>query len=489
MKERIKNIIYITAVTAAKVYWKTIKPRTYGARVLLVHSSTPQVGAQNGKESVLLVRPRNAKYWNLPGGGISRTEDPTIGALRELREETGISGTEVQYELGVYQSNIEGKRDTIHIVVAQVNDTRIPKLEIEIAEAKWFPLDALPETATKPTRYRIEEYRAGYKHIRGIWTRQSAVNNPLGLAENVHRSDAITNRFASLINKHEMGFAIIDLQTPTPELFGYNLDHFIYPASMYKVFIAAEVLRRIELGDFSLDQTIVVKSPNDVDKDARIFPGDTRKLLNAGDSVTIEHLIDLMLTRSDNTASNCLIDLVGRTSITENIIYRYGWQGSEVTRKFLDRIKEDQVYQFSSTTLSCPRHFAEFFYLVDTNRMVSPWVSEILRKYMTQFNRQSKLGMWLPDRYTNYYAKGGWLETNLYHHGIVALAKAVLKRGWAIIRWSNDAGVVTLPSGKRYVLVVFSITKTLLPNYYFPIQDFARDLIEYLEIEKVKSTE
>lgn len=480
MKEKLKDAVYITAVSIAKLYWKTIKPRTYGARVLLVNNNT-------GSESVLLVRPRRANYWNLPGGGISRSEDPAAGALRELYEETGIRDVHLQGELGVYQSNIEGKRDTIHIIVAKTDDATIPKLEIEIAEAKWFPLSALPENITKPTRYRIEEYSAGYTNIRGLWTRQSLGSNPLGLVENGRRSDMVTTRFEYLIKNHEMGFAVIDLNAPTPELFGYNLDHFIYPASMYKVFIAAEVLRRIELGDFTLNQQITVKSPNDVDIDARIFPGDTRKLLSAGDTVTIEHLIDLMLTRSDNTASNCLINLVGRTSITENIIYKYGWQGSEVTRKYLDRIKEEKAYQFSSTTLSCPRHFAEFFYLVDTNRMVSLWVSEKLRHYMTQFNRQSKLGMWLPDRYTNYYAKGGWLETNLYHHKFISLMKAVLKKHWAIIRWSNDAGVATLPSGNRYVLVVFSITKTLFPSTYFPIQDFAKQLIEYLETEKVKS--
>lgn len=301
--------------------------------------------------------------------------------------------------------------------------------------------------------------------------------------ENVQKSAQLQELFKDLISKHEMGFAVVDLNQERPEIFGYNLDHFIYPASMYKVFIGAEALRRIELGDFSLEQKIIVKAPNDVDKDTRIFPGDTRKLLTAGDEVSLDTLINLMLTRSDNTASNCLIDLVGRESITENIIYRYGWQGSEVTRKFLDRIKEEKPYQFSSTTLSCARHFAEFFYLVDSGKMVSAWVSQKLRDYMHQFNRQSKLGLWLPDTYTDYYAKGGWLETNLYRHGFLSLIKAIIKRGWAIIRWSNDAGVVTLPSGKRYVLVVFSITKTLFPGHYFPIQGFARKLIDYLEVK------
>jgi len=301
------------------------------------------------------------------------------------------------------------------------------------------------------------------------------------LSENTTKSAELQNLFKDLVSKYEMGFAVVDLTASEPQISGYNLDHFIYPASMYKVFIGAEVLRRIEAGEFSLEQKISVKSPNDVDKDARIFPGDTRKLLNAGDSVTIDYLINLMLTRSDNTASNCLIDLVGRESITENIIYKNGWQGSEVTRKYLDRIKEEKPYRFSSTTLSCPRHFAEFFYKVDRESMVSPWVSKKLKEYLLQFNRHSRQGLWLPDQFKEYYAKGGWLETNLYGKNILSLVSAVFKKGWAIIRWSNDAGVITLPTGERYVLVVFSVTKTLFPRKYFPIQEFSQRLMAYMD--------
>ncbi|MEI8224113.1 MAG: serine hydrolase [bacterium] len=300
------------------------------------------------------------------------------------------------------------------------------------------------------------------------------------LTENKTRSAELQSVFKDLISEYEMSFAVVDLNQSEPEIFGYNLDHFIYPASMYKVFIGAEVLRRIEIGDVTLAQKIIVKAPNDVDKDARIFPGDTRKLLSAGEEVSIDQLLDLMLTRSDNTASNCLIDLVGRESITENIIYKNNWHGSEVTRKFLDRIKEEKPYQFSSTTMSCSRHFAEFFYLVEKGKLVSPFVSQKLKEYMTQFNRQSKLGLWLPDQFSHYYAKGGWLETNLYNHGILSLLKAIIKKGWAIIRWSNDAGVAALPDGRNYIIVVFSVTKTINPGTYFPIQDFAKRLIAEL---------
>ena len=280
--------------------------------------------------------------------------------------------------------------------------------------------------------------------------------------------------------KNEIGIAIIDLNESEPKIFGYNMEHFIYPASVYKIFIGAEVLRQIEIGDFSLDQIVEIKSPNDVDKDARIFPGDTRKLLNAGDKTSIDYLLDLMLTRSDNTASNSLLDIVGRENIIENIIHKYNWYGSEVTRKFLDRLKEDKPYQFSSTTLSCARHLAEFFYLVETEKMISPFVSRKLKEYMLRFNKQGKKGLWLENVYQNYYCKGGWLETNLYKHSFLAVCKAIFKKGWAIIRWSNDVGVVTGKNSK-YVIALLTINKSISPNSYFPIQKFAKVVYDFLE--------
>ena len=317
------------------------------------------------------------------------------------------------------------------------------------------------------------------------------------LLENKTRSLKLQNIVKKLIASHEMSFAVVDLDNEKSEIFGYNLDHLIYPASMYKVFIGAEVLRRIEIKDFSLEQKITVKAPNDVDKDARIFPGDLRPLLHAGDVVTIDYLLDLMLTRSDNTSSNCLIDLVGRESITENIINRYSWQGSEVTRKFLDRIKEDKPYQISSTTMSCARHMAEFMYLVETDRLISPFVSRKMKEYMIRWNREGKKGLSLKE-YMLYYRKGGTLENNLYlplyadyyrkngfgfdvaAKGILQLIKNIFQKGWAFIRWAHDAGVVTLPNGKRYVIVVFSVTKTIAPKNSFPMEDVARKIHDYM---------
>lgn len=296
---------------------------------------------------------------------------------------------------------------------------------------------------------------------------------------------------------YEIGLAIIDLKDSEPKMFGFNMDHFIYPASVYKVFIGAEVLRRVEIGELSLQTEIEIKAPNDVDKDANLFPGDKRDILKAGDKVTIDYLLDLMLTRSDNTSSNVLIDLVGRENITKNIIERYGWQGSDVTRKFLDRLKDDESYRYSETTKTCARHMAEFMYLVQTDALISPEVSKKLKEYMTRWNRGGRQGLTIGE-YLFVYRKGGYLENNLYsklydgyYHksgfgldyaftNLWKLIKNIITKGWAFICWQNDVALITGRNSK-YVASVFTVTKSLNPRKRFPMERFAKILYDYME--------
>ena len=114
----------------------------------------------------------------------------------------------------------------------------------------------------------------------------------------------------------QISLAVIDLNGKKPHLGGVNLNNFIYPASVYKMYVTAEVLHQISNGGLSLTSSYIVKSPNDVDRSKEI-EFDPRPLLQDGDTVTVNYLLDLMITRSDNSAANCLIDIAGReTSIT-----------------------------------------------------------------------------------------------------------------------------------------------------------------------------
>ncbi len=305
----------------------------------------------------------------------------------------------------------------------------------------------------------------------------------LNITKNQKRSKdirAILTRYG--FDQYEMSLAIIDLKTGEPEIFGYRIDDLMYPASMYKVFVGAEMLRQIEMGRHMLSEKISIKSPNDVDTNYKLFPPDTQPLLKQNDQVTIDYLLSLMFSRSDNTAANTLIDLVGRESITENVVHRYGWQGSEVTRKFLDREKEEKSYQFSATTLSCARHMAECIYLIEKGQLISMWVSQKLREYMEHWNRSGRVGLFIPE-FISYYRKGGWLLNNIWKHNFLSALWRIVRGKWAVIRWSNDVGVVT-GKNSHYAIALFSVTKSFFPWKKFPMAKLSKSVFTYMEGHK-----
>jgi len=90
--------------------------------------------------------------------------------------------------------------------------------------------------------------------------------------------------------------------------------------------VAAEVLHQVSQARYSLWSPYVVKSPNDVDRSKELMQ-DPRPLLRDGDTVTVNYLLDLMITRSDNSAANCLIDLARRENINA-LIRTFRWNGS-----------------------------------------------------------------------------------------------------------------------------------------------------------------
>ncbi len=201
-------------------------------------------------------------------------------------------------------------------------------------------------------------------------------------------------------------FAVIDLNGRKPLLGGVNMDHFIYPASVYKMYVAMEILKQVSEGKFSLYQSYVVKSPNDVDHTAEIS-WDPRPLLKDGDSVTVDYLLDLMITRSDNSAANCMIDIAGRKNINETI-HENRWYGSEVTRKFLSRKFEDPGYDTVRSTVTSALHAADFMYKIYNDQLINPWVSKQLKVLLGGQLDTTKLSTGLPHNAIFYHKSGWW---------------------------------------------------------------------------------
>jgi ADP-ribose pyrophosphatase YjhB (NUDIX family) len=138
--------------------WRIWRPMLMGVRVLIVCDGT-----------VLLIRHRHGRQpWALPGGGIERYERMDEAARREAREETGAI-VRVERLLGMYERFGEGISNYVAVFICAPLSEPDPPRSLEIAEARFFPLDCLPDGADSGTRRRIAEYLAGEHGITRIW--------------------------------------------------------------------------------------------------------------------------------------------------------------------------------------------------------------------------------------------------------------------------------------------------------------------------------
>ena len=131
---------------------------TSGVKVMLFN--------QDGE--LLLIRNSYGRrdLWVFPGGGIARGEPAEAAARREVREEVGCEAANLRY-LSTHLSADEGKRDTIHLFAADAVGAVVTD-GVEVAEARFFPLDALPPSISDAALRRISEYR-GEEEARGAW--------------------------------------------------------------------------------------------------------------------------------------------------------------------------------------------------------------------------------------------------------------------------------------------------------------------------------
>jgi 8-oxo-dGTP diphosphatase len=101
---------------------------------------------------VLLIerkRPPFEGMWALPGGFLEMNETLEETALRELQEETGITGIELKQFHTFSKVNRDPRHRTITTVyIGYAHEkTATPKAGDDAAKAEWFALDQLPPLA------------------------------------------------------------------------------------------------------------------------------------------------------------------------------------------------------------------------------------------------------------------------------------------------------------------------------------------------------
>jgi len=134
-----------------RVWWRLRRSMTLGVRGI----------ACDEAGRVLLVRHTYAKGWHFPGGGVESGESAVDAVVREMAEEAGVKAEVPPKLVGFYANHANFAND--HIALYLFESWREGKATQvnEIAEARFFALDALPEDTSPGTRRRLAELFEG----------------------------------------------------------------------------------------------------------------------------------------------------------------------------------------------------------------------------------------------------------------------------------------------------------------------------------------
>ncbi len=108
----------------------------------------------NHQGHLLICKRRDKDLWNLPGGRVEDGESPWDAALREVREEIGVTA-QLERLVGVYYKPVQDE------VVFQFLGTLVegaPTTSDEVAEVCYVPVDALPPNTAPMQMERLGHY-------------------------------------------------------------------------------------------------------------------------------------------------------------------------------------------------------------------------------------------------------------------------------------------------------------------------------------------
>lgn len=125
-----------------------LRPMTLGVRGVVLDS----------KNRVLLVRHTYMSGWYFPGGGVEVGETSLQALERELREEAAIEVQGDPHWHGLFFNRHASRRDHVGLyIVRQFRDLGPHQPDREIAEVRFFALDALPPDLAYGHQRRLHE--------------------------------------------------------------------------------------------------------------------------------------------------------------------------------------------------------------------------------------------------------------------------------------------------------------------------------------------
>jgi 8-oxo-dGTP pyrophosphatase MutT (NUDIX family) len=129
------------------VGWFFRRPKTYGAHAI----------ALTAAGRLVLVKLWYAPGWRLPGGGRDSSELAVGAALRELREEIGMTSHGAAEPACELEEEVDFRRDTCSLIIVRDVEYRPKRWSWEVEAVTEASLDELPSDLSPQTRRWLRE--------------------------------------------------------------------------------------------------------------------------------------------------------------------------------------------------------------------------------------------------------------------------------------------------------------------------------------------
>ena len=280
----------------------------------------------------------------------------------------------------------------------------------------------------------------------------------------------------------EVGVAAWRLDGQGPRIL-LNADETFPMASTFKVAVAGALLAKIDAGTLSLETMLPVEKSRYVESEVI-----ADALIHSGVNLSIHNLLELMLTRSDNTATDVLTSAAGGPAAVTAWVRGQGITGLRVDRDTAGIVRDffglpagtfsealatarkndpkleersshpNPAFDKDPRDSSTPNAMAELLTKIFTGHALSPGSTKEIIAIMERCHTgDGRLRARLPAT-TTVADKTGTLGGSL-----------------------NDVGVITLPDGKGQVVCAVFIKKSELPfaDREKVIADIARAVYDY----------
>lgn len=265
-------------------------------------------------------------------------------------------------------------------------------------------------------------------------------------------------------------------------------------ASTYKVAIAACALRRVDRGDLELE-TLIPVLPRQRSTSSILstyFP-------EPGLSVSVQNLLELMLTQSDNTATDVILEAVGGAQSVQQCLHEAGLSDMRVDRTTAQILRDyGGVAAPADSGLSFDEQFRELL----SQGKADVWFEDGGGAAYGAFERDPRdqatpremtrlLAMIWEDRWLSSQS-GKVIRDILAHSGEPVRLGRSLPGGTPLAHKTgtlsgtvNDSGVIVLPDGRGQVVLTVYVKNLRGPwdRAEEAIGDIARAIYDYYLLE------